>query len=114
ADELSGDVDDDLLIAGFTTYDDNDRALEALLAEWRSPGSYAQRLARLQAGASRATDYPLVVARGAAQTVFDDFDVDSLAGRQGADAFFANIAGGGVLDVILDRAAVETPVDIDA
>ena len=42
-DQLKGGGGDDLLIAGFTAFDANQAALEAILAEWRSPRRYEAR-----------------------------------------------------------------------
>src|SRR5262249_20111505 len=50
ADRLLGNGGDDLLIAGFTTFDVNEQALFAVLSEWTSARSYAERVANLRSG----------------------------------------------------------------
>lgn len=46
-DTLIGSLEDDLLIGGRTTHDDNDEALQAILAEWDSNTSFATRVGNL-------------------------------------------------------------------
>ena len=50
ADTLRGGIGDDLLIGGRTTYDNNNAALAAIMAEWTSTRSFTQRRNNLTAG----------------------------------------------------------------
>jgi len=117
ADRLVGNADDDILIAGFTAWDGNIAALEAILAEWTSPRSYAQRVANIRgtgSGERLNGDY-FLDAEGASsggRTVFDDGARDVLTGNQGIDFFFFN-ADTGVKDKITDLSAAEFADDID-
>ena len=115
ADRLFGNADDDLLIAGYTSYDANDLALLALALEWSSNSSYAMRVSHLQSGTGLTGGRRLDGNDGAAQTVFNDNDVDELTGNAGQDWFFANQVAdnGGVLDKVIDKAANEQWDDTD-
>ena len=84
ADRISGNADEDILIAGYTSYDNNVTALLAIQTEWISANSYATRTANIVAGTGLAAGYRLVGDDGAMQTVFNDNDADTLAGGQGA------------------------------
>jgi hypothetical protein len=66
-------------------------------------------------GTGLTAGFRLVGNHGAAQTVFNDNDVDVLTGSQGIDWFFANryADDGGVLDIITDKAANELWSDTD-
>src|SRR5262249_43823309 len=96
---------DDLLIAGFTAFDLDQAALEAILAEWTSPRSYETRVANLRGAGSGPRlngDYVLRI-DGPGRTLFDDDDEDKLTGDSGRDWFFANLVGGRVRDKVTDR-----------
>jgi Ca2+-binding RTX toxin-like protein len=89
-DNLHGDSGDDILIGGFTSHDDNDTALLAMLAEWiSSERDYSMRVANIQgigSGSRLNGNYFFN-----ASTVFDDQDRDHLFGKKGRDWFFANL-----------------------
>jgi Ca2+-binding RTX toxin-like protein len=86
-DILLGGGSSDLLIAGTTAYDDNDDALLAILAEWTSSRTYAQRVANLRnAGGPVLGDSGIKLQRG--ETVFDDTEVDTLLGGADLDWLF--------------------------
>jgi Ca2+-binding RTX toxin-like protein len=51
-DRLVGDAGEDILIAGTTTHDANDVALQAILAEWTSLRTYNQRVMNLRSQAN--------------------------------------------------------------
>src|SRR5262249_36555236 len=75
ADRLIGKGDDDLLIAGFTAYDDDRAALDAILGVWVDPGlTFQQRQTAIQNGS-----LPKGVHLGT-DTVHDDNAVDVLTG----------------------------------
>ena len=114
-DRIVGNADEDLLIAGYTSFDNNDTALSAVMKEWTSGNSYATRVNNLTNGTGLTAGNRLIGDDGATQTVFNDNDVDTLTGSQGQDWFFANRVAdnGGVLDVVTDKAANELWNDTD-
>jgi uncharacterized delta-60 repeat protein len=113
-DGIAGGGGDDLLIAGFTAFDANLTALNAIMAEWASPRDYATRIANLRgtgSGPRLNGDY-FLKADGPDKTVFDDGVQDWLFGGAGQDWFFAN-ADGGVLDTIFGLEPGELVDDLD-
>jgi len=113
-DGIVGDGGGDLLIAGFTAFDANLTALNAIMAEWASPRDYATRIANLRgtgSGPRLNGDY-FLKADGPDKTVFDDGVQDWLFGGAGQDWFFAN-ADGGVLDTIFGLEPGELVDDLD-
>ena len=99
ADRIVGNADDDILIAGTTDFDAYESALSAILAEWTSGRSYAQRTANITGngtGASFAARlnanyfFNVDTAKGPV-TVHDDDAKDMLTGTEGQDWFFANL-----------------------
>jgi 6-phosphogluconolactonase (cycloisomerase 2 family) len=123
ADILNGGKDDDLLIAGWTLFDSNPTALDAIMAEWAntaSTASYATRVARLSGtlGGQNAGNYlrGTDVSGGVGnQTVFDDSIVDRLTGSQSTDWFLSNSVAdsSNIKDVITDLSSGEKSDDID-
>jgi Ca2+-binding RTX toxin-like protein len=122
ADRIVGNADDDILIAGNTTHDNQVAALAAIMSEWTSARTYSQRIAntsnRTIAGTDGSTfasrsnaDYFLVVD----QTVVDDNTSDVLTGASGLDWFFFNSDGeeGTNKDKVTDLHASEFAVDLD-
>ena len=83
---LVGGNRDDLLIAGKTSYDDNDEALLALLNEWASDTDYDQRVDNVRNGAGSLAGTGIRLESGV--TVMDDDDEDVLTGSSGQDWFF--------------------------
>ena len=102
SDRLLGGAADDLLIAGTTAFDGDAAALDAIMAEWASARSYAERVANLRGtgGGPRSNGNFFLVAQPSGRTVFDDGVADELTGSAGQDWFFANLEGG--LDLLLD------------
>lgn len=83
ADRIVGNSDDDILISGFTAYDNNRAALATLMGVWVDPQlSNQQRVASLQDSTLRGGVY-----LGAA-TVGDDGSADVLTGNSGLDWFW--------------------------
>lgn len=116
-DRLAGNADDDILVAGTTAWDGNIEALEAILAEWTSARSYAQRVANIRGSGTgpRLNGNWFLDADGISpggRTVFDDGARDVLTGNQGTDFFFFN-ADMGVKDRITDLGSAEFADDID-
>jgi Ca2+-binding RTX toxin-like protein len=80
-DRLDGGSNDDILIAGRTVYDALDSALGAIVQEWSSARTYAQRVNRLSTGAD---GLPVL----ATTTVLGDGDRDTLLDSPGLEWFF--------------------------
>jgi len=84
--QLTGGSSDSLLIGGGTTYDLNDAALEAILAEWdRSDFGFTQRVSDLTAGGGLNGSYVL-----AASTVTEDSQANTLTSNTGQTWFIAH------------------------
>ena len=81
---------------GSSSYDSNQAALVALLAEWTSNHDYATRIANLtDTGTgllSRLNANYFLLDSGSGQTVFNDSSSDTLTGSTGSDWFFAGTA----------------------
>jgi hypothetical protein len=77
---LKGGSGDDILIGGFTNYDQNLAALEAIMAEWNSADSYATRTSVLSSYFNTST-------------VHDDGVSDQINGGGGQDWVFALLSG---------------------
>jgi Ca2+-binding RTX toxin-like protein len=97
ADKIVGNSGDDILIAGSTSYDENDVALQAILAEWTSSNTYETRVSNIRNGGG--ANGPFVFSTA---TVFNDGSLDNLFGKGGRDWFWA-----GSKDKTKDRAANE-------
>jgi Ca2+-binding RTX toxin-like protein len=95
SDTLTQGTDSDLLIAGTTAFDANDAAMRAIVNEWQSGRSYAERTTRLASGAD---GLPLL----GLTTVSDDLEANQLFGGTGLDWFFADLTRDST-----DRAASE-------
>jgi Ca2+-binding RTX toxin-like protein len=117
ADTLNAGQGDDILIAGFTDFDHNDAALAAIMAEWTSNHSYADRMANLSGTGSsnRLNGDTYLIAQGPAATVHSDSSIDVLYGGGGRsnDWFFADLDGP-FADVLHGRKKGETVLDLDA
>jgi len=114
ADKLKGGDDDDVLIAGHTSYDANLAALNALRSEWISCRNYATRVNNLRTGGGLTAGYKLIGDDGTTQTVFNDNDIDTLDGEKDLDVFWANLVAdnGGLLDIVKSRSG-ESKWDTD-
>jgi Ca2+-binding RTX toxin-like protein len=101
SDQLVGNSGGDLLIAGTTAFDSDLAALNAILAEWTSARSYADRVANLSGTGSgpRANGDVFLIASGTGATVFDDGAVNQLQGASGMNWYFAKRSGS-LTDVI--------------
>jgi Ca2+-binding RTX toxin-like protein len=99
--QLVGNSGDDILIAGTTAFDHNQAALAAIMAEWTSARSYADRVANLSGTGSgpRANGNVFLIASGPAETVFANNAVNVLHGGSGMSWFFAKRSGA-VIDII--------------
>lgn len=93
ADTMYGGTGDDLMIGGFSNLLVNEQqseldsaqrqAIQAVLNEWSSNRSYAQRIARLQAGVGPGNRYKLTNA-----TIENDASIDQAFGESGDDWFW--------------------------
>ena len=96
---LRGGDGDDLLVAGATDYDDasdNDvKAVTAILREWVSGSSYANRVAHLTGSLGGGLNGAWLLKPGV--TVFDDADADDVKGGNGRDWLLLRRSAG-VLD----------------
>jgi Ca2+-binding RTX toxin-like protein len=81
--DVTGGASDDILIAGTTSYDDNNAALMAILAEWQSNKPYEQRVSDLRNGGGLNGTNTLVYGT----TVLGQGE-DPLTGGAGMDWFF--------------------------
>jgi hypothetical protein len=87
------------MIAGSTTFDSDEAQLQALLAAWAGPESYADRVAALMDPLAAIH----LIADGTSPTVLDDGAVDRLTGASGKDWFFATLGQ----DVVTGRKGSE-------
>jgi uncharacterized repeat protein (TIGR01451 family) len=96
-DTLFGEAHDDILVAGPTLHDEDDEALQAILAEWTSSNSYTTRVNNIRSGGGQNGVFTLDDT-----TVIDDGVKDTLWGNSGLDWF---LFGDG--DKLKDKAANE-------
>lgn len=120
-DAFVGGNGEDLLVAGWTHFDANAEALDAIMAEWTSSRSFAARVANLSGTGSgsnwtnRANGNSFLVANPGGPhdvTVFDDDGSDSLVGGLGRDWLFANFTGAGVHDLVSGNELQDLAVDL--
>ncbi|MEQ1826376.1 MAG: calcium-binding protein [Pirellula sp.] len=102
-DRMSGDYGDDILIAGTTSFDNNDYARQQILLEWTNPIANETRVANL-----RGIDNPGFAIRlngnfflRKGETVHDDDEVDFLIGSGSTDWFLFDPLGP-TADVVVD------------
>jgi uncharacterized delta-60 repeat protein len=96
ADRLVSNGGQDILIAGSTTFDGDEVALAAILAEWSSADSLAARVANLTGNtaspyfsAARLNGNYFLLDGGPNQTVSNDFSADTVAAGSGPGLVFA-------------------------
>jgi hypothetical protein len=80
-DYLNAGTDEDILIGGYTSHDNNLAALDAVMAVWTSADSFDDRVADLTGSGGLLE---------AGVTVFDDDDDDTLIGGAGRDLIFGD------------------------
>ena len=95
SDDLQGGGGGDLLIGTRTANDNNASALLAVVAEWSSSRSYADRIANLRGvgTGTRANGNTFLKTSGPQATIFEDAASDKLTGGSGRDWFFAKLSG---------------------
>jgi uncharacterized delta-60 repeat protein len=98
-DRLVSNGGQDILIAGSTSYDFDEVALSAIMAEWTSSDSLAARVANLTDNtaspyfsATRNNGNYFLLDSGPNQTVFNDFSTDTVTAGSGPDWIFASTA----------------------
>jgi hypothetical protein len=106
---MNGNDDDDLLIAGFTSFDNNDAALRDIMLEWNSSRGYLSRVANLRGMpnvtfASRLNGNTFLK-KGV--TVIDDDEVDILTGGAGTDWFLLDKMAPLPDDLLTDLQVIE-------
>jgi hypothetical protein len=84
ADTLMGGAGDDLLIDGTTVFDGDHVGLAAIMTEWTSSRTYAERVANLRGGVG-----PALTVRLNDATVTHDDSTDRMTGDGDRDWFFA-------------------------
>ena len=104
-DDLKGGDDDDLLIAGYTSYDSHVANLKSIMAEWGSTRDYPTRVNNLRAGTGPVLTGTGVKLKttGTDRTVFDEGLKDTIKGDNGRDWFFASMG-----DNLKDKKSDET------
>jgi len=107
-DQLDGGADSDILVAGTTDFDAHLAGLNAVMREWTSDHSYANRTANLRngSGTNPQNEGYFLRNNGAAATVHDDGKIDTLVGGLERDWFFARL-GEPVADAIVGLEANE-------
>jgi uncharacterized delta-60 repeat protein len=96
ADRLVSNGGQDILIAGSTSYNSNEVALAALMAEWTSSDSLATRIADLTG--DTASPYftgglngsYFLLGSGPNQTVYSDYSANTITAGSGPDLIFAS------------------------
>jgi Ca2+-binding RTX toxin-like protein len=107
ADDLAAKKGEALLIAGYTAFDQNEAALDAILAEWSSGKSRSKRIEHLtgdKSGGKNAAYF--LIGAGSSRTVFDDAALDRVSANKAKDWIFANLDAG-VQDIVPKGSEVE-------
>jgi uncharacterized delta-60 repeat protein len=88
---FGGGSGEDILIGGTTAYDSNEAALIAIIDEWGSGASNADRIDHLRGTLSGGLNLTYFLKVGSGATVFNDTSVDGLTGGSGRDWFFRKL-----------------------
>ncbi len=110
-DGLFGGAGEDILIGGTTSYDNNETALLAIISEWGSSNSNADRIAHIKGTLSGGANGTYFLKVGTGATVFNDNYTDGLTGGTGRDWFFRRNTNP-QRDSILDNSAGEEVTNI--
>ena len=95
ADTLTGGTSEDLMIGARFTSETNAAALTALLTEWASANSYANRVAHLSGTLSGGLNGSTLLT---STTFKEDASVDALTGGTGKDWYLRNSLGATVIN----------------
>jgi len=98
ADRIVGNSDQDILIAGYTTFDAQVNALAAVTAEWTSARDHQTRVKNLTDGSGSVDRLNGGYFLNAGVTVKEDQDVDVLTGASGLDWVFYDVERDRVTD----------------
>jgi Ca2+-binding RTX toxin-like protein len=121
-DRIWGNTDEDIIIGGYTLYDNDSAALQSIQAEWTSDRDYYTRVNNLKGigTGERLNGNIFLIAQNSAEpdpesTVFDDDERDILTGGLAIDWFFANYFHDdeGKRDIITDLNYFEFVEDMD-
>lgn len=114
ADRIVGNADEDVLIAGACRFEADEEALCAIMDEWTSDRSFAERVANLRGEGvgPRLNGHYFLTTEGSDATVSDDAAADLLTGSAGLDWFFADLDAG-TADRITDPHSAEFAADLD-
>jgi len=107
-DRLTASTADTLLIAGRADIQTDVAARNAIIAEWDSGSTYADRMAHILGelgGGQNGSTYLT------AATVYDDAARDTVIGNNGMDGFYAHTSGG-ITDILLNRRSDERLISI--
>ena len=104
---MKGDDGDDILIGGFTVYDENLDALALIMAEWTSDRTYLERVHNLRNAAGPILETADIEIKLDETTVFNDGVRDKLEGDDDRDWFFANLDDDEDDDKLEDRKSGE-------
>lgn len=88
-DKLDAGAGEDILLGGRYEHENTKAALDAIMAAWREPSPYANRVAKIRDQGVGAALYRL-----SALTTIDDEQADSLIGGGDLDWFFAQTSAG--------------------
>ncbi|MBA2708671.1 MAG: PKD domain-containing protein [Gemmatimonadaceae bacterium] len=112
SDVLLGNAGDDIIVAGTTSYDSNAIALNAIMAEWTSGRTYAERVSNVRNGTGSATRDNGNYFISPDVTAFDDDATDTLSGGGGRDWYVVE-GDAPNADIILDLNPNEIRDDAD-
>jgi len=94
ADTIFDPWSEDIVIAGYTSYDHNEAALAAIMAEWTSSNDYATRIAHLRGDLAGGLNGSVFLkSKGPDATVFDDGVSDTLQVGPRQSWIFATLDG---------------------
>ena len=118
ADRIFGWNRSDILIGGYTSFDNDRHSLDMIMQEWASDRTYSERTSNLMGTGTgpRSNGTTFLRATSTAvspATVFDDDAKDRLWGFRGADWYFANVSGSGVIDHVFGERWWEVVTDLD-
>jgi hypothetical protein len=100
------------------SFESNHTAIDRIMREWTSNGTYASRTAHLAGTAGGLNAGYYLIAEGPTANVLDDNAKDVLTGSSGQDWFFANLFldngdNANQKDKITDLSAEEFASDLD-